>query len=429
MTNTTADLANFVPLKRRHLERFKIIAFTHNNLPVEELGRFHVEPENIAEKMAGLKNSLGLSELMYLSTCNRVEFIMVFDTGQSSANTSTFLRHFHPDFTDEELAYFSSKAKSWMGINAVNHLIEVASSLDSMVLGEREIISQVKDAYELASKNNLSGDMIRIIVRHTIETAKRIYSETAIAKKPVSVVSLAYHHLVSKLSDLDARVLVIGAGITNVNMCRFLKDHGFHTFYIYNRNLENAQTLARIIGGEARALKTLPDHTEGFDLIVSCTASSGHILTPEIYEKIAGQDKKKKVVVDLAVPSDLDPEITNLFKVDHISVAFLKTISDQNLKERKKELLRVRQLIYDALEEFKEIFKLRQIELQMRSIPEQVKTIRSRAVNEVFSKEIDQLDEQAKATLEKILNYMEKKYVSVPMLVAKQLVEERNTKA
>ena len=104
----------------------------------------------------------------------------------------------------------------------------------------------------------------------------------------------------------------------------------------------------------------------------------------------------------------------------------MKKIADVNLKERRKELIKVRQIIYDAVEEFKEIFKLRQVELKMRSIPEKVKEIRALAVNEVFSKELKDMDENAKQVLEKILDYMEKKYISVPMVMAKEMMTNTN---
>lgn len=368
---------------------------------------------------------MNISEIMYLSTCNRVEFIFVAEEEVDADFLALFLKAFNSDWDHHRIQNYLEKAKTWNGINAVNHLIEVASSVDSMVIGEREIITQVRNAYEFSRKHNLSGDIIRVVIRQTIETAKKVYTETTIATKPVSVVSLAYHSLNEKDLELNARVVVVGAGVTNTNMCRFLKKHGFRHYTIYNRSVDKAEVLARFTGGIAKPLTELPHHTGGFDILVTCTGSQDHLITPAIYKQLLGKDDSKKVVIDLAIPSDLDPKLVKDFAIDHISVEFLKTIADANLKERKKELIKVRQIIYEAVEEFKEIFKMRQVELKMRSIPERVKEIRSTAVNQVFSKELSQLDAGSKEVLDKILDYMEKKYVSVPMLMAKEMLMKK----
>lgn len=406
--------------------RFNVIAFTHNSIGLDEIGKFHVETDSIAERMNHIKQEMNLSEIMYLSTCNRVEFIFVTEEETDADFIALFLKAFNADWDHARIQNYLEKAKCWNGINAVNHLIEVASSVDSMVIGEREIITQVRNAYDFSKANNLSGDVIRVVIRQTIETAKKVYTETTIANKPVSVVSLAYHCLNEKDLELNARVVVVGAGVTNTNMCRFLKKHGFRNYTIYNRSLENAEILARFTGGTAKPLSELQDHPGGFDILVSCTGSKDHIITPEIYGQLLSGETGKKVVIDLAIPSDLDPQLVKKYPVDHISIEFLKTIADTNLKERKKELIKVRQIIYEAVEEFKEIFKMRQVELKMRSIPERVKEIRSTAVNQVFSKELSRLDAGSKEVLEKILDYMEKKYVSVPMLVAKEMLTKND---
>ncbi|MBK6951516.1 MAG: glutamyl-tRNA reductase [Crocinitomicaceae bacterium] len=407
--------------------RFNVIAFTHNSIGLDEIGKFHVETDAIVDRMNKIKQEMNLSEIMYLSTCNRVEFIFVAEEEVDGDFMAIFLKAFNSDWDHARIQMYLERAKCWNGINAVNHLIEVASSVDSMVIGEREIITQVRNAYEFSKANNLSGDLIRVVIRQTIETAKKVYTETTIANKPVSVVSLAYHSLNEKQLELNARVVVVGAGVTNTNMCRFLKKHGFRNYTIYNRSLEKAEVLARFTGGVAKPLSELKNHSDGFDILVSCTGSQDHIITSDIYKILVGKDSGKKVVIDLAIPSDLDPQLVKKYPIDHISVEYLKTIADSNLKERKKELIKVRQIIYEKVEEFKEIFKMRQVELKMRSIPERVKEIRSTAVNQVFSKELSQLDSGSKEVLEKILDYMEKKYVSVPMLMAKEMLMTKDS--
>jgi len=403
------------------LIRFNVIAFTHAGIGIKELGHFHLEETAIVSKMNELKNALAIDEIMYLSTCNRIEFIFARHIPVDNNFIRDFIQAFNPKWNLEQIESHAKKARHWSGINAVNHLIEVAASIDSMVIGEREIITQVRNAFDFSRKNNLSGDTIRLVIRQTIETAKKVYTNTSISEKSVSVVSLAYQELSKKVRDKDARILIIGSGITNQNMCRFLQDEGYTNFVIFNRTLSNAQKLAQHIGGEAKSLDEIQNYTADFDLIISCTGAGKPIITSEIYGNMVSQESKK-VIVDLAVPQDIDDSVMDQFPVDYISVDSLKQISDKNLLERKKELLKVRQIIYEALEDFKQIFELRQMEIKLQAIPTLVKDIRAKATTEVFSKEMNELDDDSKELLNKILNYMEKKYVSVPMIMAKQML-------
>lgn len=405
--------------------RFNVIAFTHHTIGVDEIGKFHLENNEIKPRMQQLKDQLNISEIMYVSTCNRVEFVLVSEADVDDIFMTHMLNEFNPKWDQQHILHLIENAKVWNGINAVNHLIEVSSSLDSMVIGEREIITQMKDAFEFARLNGLSGDTIRIVMKQVVQTAKRVFTETSIAEKPVSVVSLAYHELKSRGLSNDARIVFIGAGVTNTNMGRFLLKHGFSNFTIFNRSLNRAEQLATLLNGSAKKLDEIKAFKSGFDLLVCCTAANGHIIDQEIYHSLLNGEQSEKLVIDLAVPSDLDPVIKNEYQVDHISVEFLKSISENNLKERKKELINVRQIIFEAVEEFKEIFKMRQVEIKMRSIPEKVKEIKQNALENVFVKDLEKLDDESREVVDKILDYMEKKYVSVPMIMAKEMVANK----
>lgn len=407
--------------------RFNVIAFTHHTIGVDQIGKFHLEEDQIVPKMEHLRKQMNLEEIMYLSTCNRVEFVFVTKGEVNEAFEAHFLNEFNQGWDESELSFLIQGAKSWNGINAVNHLIEVASSLDSMVIGEREIIAQIKEAFEFARRNDLSGDTIRLVMQQVIQTAKRVYSETEIATKPVSVVSLAYHQLIDRKLPLDARIVFVGAGVTNTNLGRFLKKHGYSNFTVFNRSLERAEQLAKMLSGKAYSLAQVNQFKGGFDLLVTCTAATDPVIDTATYNSLLQGEPVNKIIIDLAVPADLHPDVKEAFDIDHISVEYLKTISDNHLESRKKELIKVHQIIYEAVEEFKEIFKMRQIEIKMRTIPERVKEIRSMAVNEVFCKDLEKLDDHSRELVEKILNYMEKKYVAVPMLVAKEMLQKNES--
>lgn len=408
------------------MDSFHSIIFTHRNLSVDDIGALHISEDLQKDRLNDIKQRFSLPELMFLSTCNRVEFQLCTNEEVNNKFLSAFFQALYPSLTEQQIAHFLKSSEVFSGIEAVKHLLRVASSIDSMVVGEREIITQVRNAYELSKANGLTGDFIRLLVRHTIETAKQVYTETNIAKKPVSVVSLAYHRLKQLNISLDARILIIGAGMTNTNMSRFLKKHGFENFVVFNRTVEKAEKLARDLNGRAFPLSALTSFKEGFDVIITCTGSESHIISPELYERLLAGETDRKVVIDIAIPQDLSPEITGKHKVTHVSVNFLQQISNENLKERSREVEHVEVILEEKLEDFKQLHKLRTVELAMREVPQKVKDIRTTALNQVFKSDLDALDGQSKEVLEKVISYMEKKYMSMPMLMAKEILLKNN---
>jgi len=404
------------------LSVFNIVAFTHRNSSLEEIGMLHIDVDNQQDKLSRIKTLMQIDELMYLSTCNRVEFVFTSAGQIDSEYLYNFIKQLFPKLSENQSKQLSKNGTHYQGEKAVSHLLQVASSVDSMIVGEREIITQVRESFNNSRSMNLSGDLIRIAIRHTIETAKKVYTETNIAKRPVSVVSLAYHKLRDLNVPLDSRIILIGAGVTNTNMSRFLKKHGFTNFHVFNRTYSKAQKLAEVLAGEARELNDLSTFNNGFDIIITCTGAESHVITPEIYANLVGNDTSKKYVVDLAIPQDLSPEIKNENHLTHISIDGLQKISNENLAARSKEVAEVELILDDALLEFNGIHQLRSVELAMREVPMKVKEIKDTALNKVFKNELDSIDQESRAVLEQIVDYMEKKYMTVPMIMAKEIL-------
>ncbi|WP_107040291.1 glutamyl-tRNA reductase [Brumimicrobium mesophilum] len=399
-----------------------IFAFTHRQLEVNQIGRLHIAPDDQKEKLTLLKEKFQIDELMYISTCNRVEFIISKQEEIDIPEFQSYLAFLFPDFDQDQINLFGHQVERYREFHAVEHLIKVTSSIDSMVIGEREIITQVRKSFDTCKAFDLTGDSIRLMIRHTIETAKRIYTQTNIAQNPVSVVSLAYHTLRVKDIPLDARILIIGAGVTNTNMSRFLKKHGFTNFAVFNRTLSKAQVLANQLYGEAYSLNELPIYIKGFDIIITCTGADSSIISPVIYENLLQGDTDSKIVIDLAIPSDLDHEVTQQFSLDYISIDYLQKISSKNLEKRAREIIHVETIVEEAVKEFKFMAHEREVEKAMRIVPQTVKDIKATAMEHVFAKEIECLDEASKETVEKMMAYFEKKYMSVPMKMAKEIL-------
>ncbi len=408
------------------LKRFKIISINHKKASTEEIGLFYIEKEQLLARLKKIADSTGFEELMYLSTCNRVEFLVSSDEGIHDEFLSSFIGSFNSEWDTAKIVDLKEKFEVFEGMGAIQHLFNVVSSLDSMVVGEREIISQVRDAYDTCHQLGLTGDMLRLVTKHAIMVGKKIYSETGIARNPVSVVSLAYRKLKNLMVDLNTKFLIVGAGQTNTSMVRYLKKHGFSNFAVFNRSLENANKLAAEIDGEAYELDALKDYKQGFDVIISCTGSDSLIITKDIYTSLLYGDASKKIVIDLATPNDFDTELVDNHLINLIAINNLKTIAEENINLRKKELSACNKIIQDSLKAFIATFKERQVELAMMQIPEKVKEIKDVALNQVFAKDLERLDESSKETLEKVLAYVEKKYISVPMKMAKKVLLDKS---
>jgi glutamyl-tRNA reductase len=299
----------------------------------------------------------------------------------------------------------------------------VASSLDSMVVGEREIITQVRKSYDFCNMLGLTRDFLRLLVKQTIETAKEVYTKTDIAKNPISIVSLAYRKLREQGMKNDSRIVFVGSGETNIAMANYLQKHKFANFTVFNRTLENAEKLAKTLKGKALPLIELENYDKGFDVLVVCTSSNKHVVTNQIFEKLNKNETTKKIIIDLSLPSNVDEEIiANNKKVVLININSLKEQAEINMQLRKNEVEKCQQIILSKAEQFNWLHKERRIELAFGEVPKQVKAIKELALNEVFVKEINSLDVQSKEVLDKVLAYVEKKYNAVAIKTAKDVL-------
>jgi glutamyl-tRNA reductase len=406
------------------VQQLTVIAYTHKTTPLNDLSRFFLHEENHDERLQKLKALSGISELLYISTCNRIEFVFTHSGTPDEAFLKGFFRNFRDGWSNEEISFAVSHAQVFENDAAIRHLMEVASSLDSMVVGEREIIAQVRNAYDRCRRAGLTGDSLRLVIKNVITTAKQVYTETKVGENPLSVVSLAYRKLRALNVPLDARFIVAGAGETNGNLLKYLCKHGYRNFSIFNRTLSKAKTLAENICGDAGAfsLDKLSGFKKGFDVLISCTSSPEAIITKTVYESLLVDDAGKKIIIDLALPADVDAETVSQFDVQYIGLNELKIEAGKNLREREAEVKEAQRIIDEGIEEFHAQFRTRKVELKMREVPEKIRAIKTKAMNDVFAAEINSLDERSKEVLLNVMDYMEKKCISVPMIMAKEII-------
>jgi glutamyl-tRNA reductase len=404
------------------LKYLKVIAFTHKQIELKELGKLVICQEDLTEKLQFIKSHFQLIEIFYLATCNRVEFVMVTPQVVDKAFTKNFIEKLEIGICAQYMGVFLEGASIYEDQDALNHLLRTSCSLESLVVGEKEILPQVRKAYENCREAGLTGDYLRMVMNTLVKTAKEVYTFTNIAKNPISVVSLAYR----KLRDLNlyanSRIIIIGAGETNNNIAKYLQKHKFTNFAVFNRTLSKAQELAAELNGEAYDLNDLKNYSKGFDAIITCTSAVEPIITTEVYKSLLNGEEGKKTIVDLAIPNDTAPEVLAQFPVNFIEVHSLNEVAKHNLQERYHELVHAEKIIAQNVNEFIPLLKQRRIEIAMSQVPQKIKEIRQTAINSVFADEVQNLDKESREVLEKVMNYMEKKYISVPMIMAKEIL-------
>jgi glutamyl-tRNA reductase len=221
---------------------------------------------------------------------------------------------------------------------------------------------------------------------------------------------------------VNTRFLIIGAGETNRNIAQYLKKHKYADFSVFNRTFENAQKLADELGGKAYSLADLESFSKGFDVIIVCTSSTTPIVTLPVYQNLLNGEEGKKIVLDLAVPNNLSAEVLQNFPINYIQVETLKETARKNIQERYDELINAEHIIDENIKEFVSVLRQRRVEIAMSDVPRKIKEIKETAINGVFADDINSLDENSRAILERVMDYMEKKYISVPMVIAKEVL-------
>jgi glutamyl-tRNA reductase len=403
------------------VNNLRAISINHHHFPLETIGSFAIPQEELQARLDQVKKEFQIKELMYLGTCNRVEVVFDIPHFVCSGFTQQFLSFVFPEHDKSFIKGVSQKAQRFNGEETADHVFRVAASLDSLIIGEREIITQLRSAYEQCEKMNLTGDALRMLNQHAIRIAKDVYTHTNLSKKPVSIVSIAWKLFQEKHPDLNTKVVLVGAGQIITNFAKFLAENGYTKVSVYNRTIENASAIAKSFGTEAKQIAELRNDASDFDALVVCTGSTEVVVTNEMYADMC-VSKKRRTVIDLALPANVGYEISTLEDVTFIDMLAVQREVQKNISYREEALSDCIAIIEKGKGEFKKHFQERSIELAMSEIPNTIKEIRQTAVDTVFSKELAQLSENDRELVDKIIGYMEKKYISVPMKLAKSVL-------
>lgn len=404
------------------LDGYQILTVTHRDTPLKTIGDFVVTADGeevLREQLHQLCRTFELDELMYTATCNRVMYFFYTPTRFSQTDIAQFFRTINPKLSAESIR---QHAHHLIGDRALSHLYNVAASIDSLVVGEREILRQLRDSYEQSKSFDLIGDHLRLAMDHAVNAAKAVYAKTRIGEKPVSVVSLAIQELLRYQLPRQSRILLVGAGQTNNLVAKFLKKHEYSNVVVFNRTLARAQSVARTVSGRAYPLDSLFSYREGFDCIVCCTGWQEAFLNEELYRDLLNGEEDQKLVIDLAIPNNVDRAITESFDVQYIEIEDLREAARKNMEFRRREVVRAEAILTTHITEFATLFQQRQITRALRHVPQQIKQVRQHALTEVFAKEMADLDEDALDLVHRMMAYMERRCIGIPMQAARESV-------
>jgi glutamyl-tRNA reductase len=308
---------------------FNILGINHNTAPVALREKVAFSEERLLAALRALRQETGVAEAVILSTCNRTE---VYWAGSASgAELSKWLERHHGNNLDLARSLYVHQEQ-----RAVEHAFSVASGLDSMVLGEAQILGQLKDAYRVAQQAGSTGPALNKLFQAAFSAAKRVRSETRIGENAVSIASATVSLARRVYSDLSAHTaLLIGAGDMNALAARHFMSAGVRRMVIANRTLSRAQALALELKAYAVGLDDLDQELARADIVIACTASPVPLITKSAAEAAIRARRRRPIfMVDLAVPRDIDPGVADLEDVYLFSIDDLQQLIDENRQQR-----------------------------------------------------------------------------------------------
>lgn len=374
------------------------IGLNHRTAPLDLLERMTIGEADLPKALHALRARPHITEVVVLSTCNRTEvyaYVEKFHGAyQDIRDALSELCHVLPeDFSHHLYAHYD--------IDAVRHLFGVASGLDSAVLGEHEVLGQVRRAWELAQADGVAGPAIGTLFRHALEVGKRVRTDTSIGRHTTSVSQAAVQMASDRLGGLAGRsVLVLGAGEMGEGMVVALAEAGVAKVSIANRTWQHAVDLAARVNGEPVRIYDLPAALVEADLLLTSTGATSMIVeSSDVADVMASRAGRPLLIVDIAVPRDVDPAAAQLEGVTLLDMDDLKAYADAGLRERQREVSAVRSIIDDELDRYVSFSTAREVAPIVRALHERAEQVRV-AELERFAAKLAGLDDRTRQAVE-----------------------------
>ena len=357
-----------------------LLGLSHKTAPIEVRERLAFDEQVSGVIASELTERPGISEAMVVSTCNRVEFLVQGELGYDAADQIHAFLTEKPNVPIEAAAPFLYR---YIDQEAVRHLFRVASSLDSMVIGEPQILGQVKDAYTAAKKAGAMRGQLDFIVNNAFRVARRVRNETGIGQLAVSISYVAVELARKIFGDLSGlSILLVGAGKMSELSAKHLQNSGAQHIYVTNRTYERAEEMARAFNGEAVSFDRLLEVLQQVDIVISSTGAPNFILTKKTAQGVIAARKNWPIFfVDIAVPRDIDPEINSIDNMFVYDIDDLQQVADANLRERRRHADLAERIVQDEVEKVMRRLKTSEVAPTIVSLQSELDDLRKAEIN------------------------------------------------
>jgi glutamyl-tRNA reductase len=392
-----------------------IVGMNHRSAPIEVRESVAFESSYVREALGRLRICPSIQETVILSTCNRVEVVAAaLDSGSASEEIKVFLAE---QKSRKSRARLDDHVYTYHGPEAVRHLFRVAASLDSMVVGEPQILGQLKEYYNAAQEAGTVGTILHRLFHRSFSVAKRVRNETAIASRAVSVSSVAVE-LAKRIFDRfdDKTVMLVGAGKMGDLMARQLQRNGLHSLMVTNRTFERAVELAGRIHGSPILFEDFPRYLTLADLVIGCTGSPEILVDAATVDKVLRERKQKAMFfIDIGDRRNFDPAINEIDNVYLYNIDDLKGVAEENLQERSNEAEKAEGIVQEEVQNFTRwIHSLQQVPT-ITALRQRLEEIRQRELEKSLGGGLKDLSEQQRAALEDMTTAMINKILHAPM--------------
>jgi glutamyl-tRNA reductase len=388
-----------------------VVGVNHRSGPLHLLERVTIAPEQLGKAVAGLAQRDNVREAVVLSTCNRTEVYVVAELFHGAYGDVRDLLCELGDLSVEEL---TPHLYSQHDTSAVTHLFEVAAGLDSAVLGESEILGQVRSAWETAQREGAARSTLNQLFRSALSTGKRARSETGIARGTASISHAAVEMISDLIGDLTGkRVLVVGAGSMGEGVAVALHRAGGADILVANRSADRGATLAERVDGVAVGFDRLAEAVAAADVIVAGTGAEHAVLTRSIVDEARRVTSRQLHIVDIGVPRNVDPGVAELSGVTLSNLDDLRDWADRGLSHRASEAERVRTIVAEEVENYLVDSTARQAAPLVASMHEAADRVRAREL-ERFASRLGELDDRQRESVEALTRAIVAKLLHEP---------------
>ena len=402
-----------------------VAGLSHHTSDLALRERLAFPEDAIPKALMELRREIDGAGAVILSTCNRSEIYAnhAMDAGDLLAALRAFLARWHglPD------ARFANALYGLREREAAGHLFRVASSLDSLVVGEGQILGQVHDAYQIALTEQATDKVINALFQKAFSVAKKVRDQSNIGSGKVSISSVAVDLAVSIFMDLSGKtVMVIGSGEMGELTLKSLVSRGVGHVMVVNRSLESAQFLAASYDGEATALDAIEDHLHRADIVISSTAAPGMVLHADQFQRaLRRRNSEPMFVIDIAVPRDIDPAVNAIDNVYLYDLDDLQEVADRNLEARRAEVDRCLIMVDEGADQFVKWLNSLAAEPTIKSLSSELHAIRERELAKTLAG-LPDLDPKTRAEVEYLTKRIVNNILQQPMSQLKQEVHHED---